>query len=131
MVRQGIFTVGYMGLMPMFSAAIRDKVHHELIADFFSACVSGFVVGVATAPFNVLRFERQLDFHKPNAPTKRYASLLERAITPNGDLHLFRGWQPRVLMSSCSMFLLHKGKKVVCEQMSDEAQLNLTSNVMR
>lgn len=127
MIRQGIFTFGYMGLMPEFSTCIRKKISNPLIADLFSALVCGALVGVATAPFNTLRFKRQENFDKyGKAPS--CSQLIKQSFDPLIDstkrLNLMRGWKPRVVMSSASMFLLHEGRKIY-DTLASDSQLSI------
>ena len=114
MIRQGTFTLGYMGLMPLFSNKIREIIINPLLSDLFSAIVCGWIIGIATAPWNTLRFERQKNFAQQGA-AQSYGQLMKRFFGPNADLNILRGWKPRVIMSGCSMFLLYKGKALYDE----------------
>jgi hypothetical protein len=117
MIRQGIFTAGFVGLMPIFAQEIRKVIGNNLVADLFSACVCGLIVGPLTAPWNKLRFEKQKDFHiQGSAPS--YFEIIKQS----GSKKLMSGWQPRTLMSVCSMFLLHKGREIF-----DECNFNLAT----
>jgi len=122
MPRQATFTLGYMGLMPYFTAHVREKIDNPLIADLFSASICGLIVGPATAPWNTLRFERQKNFEK-TGPASSYSSIVREAFAPTSKVNLMAGWRPRTLMSACSMFLLHKGKELYDQASSEQAHV--------
>lgn len=125
MVRQGIFTVGYMGLMPYLSASLHERIKSPFVADLFSASLSGLVIGPVTAPWNMLRFERQKNFEQPGS-AQSYSSIIRKAFDPRSPLSLMTGWKPRTLMSACSMLILHKGKEVYDHAFSERIIVNKT-----
>lgn len=110
MMRQGLFTGGFIGLMPYITDRIHKKINHSLIADLVSAILCGFIVGPITTPWNALRFEKQKNFNIPGYP-ESYLSIIK-------EKNLMRGYQPRTLMAIGSMFFLHKGKEVY-DKLSD------------
>lgn len=122
MIRQGKFTVGYMGLMPYVTSRMRTKINNPHLADAASAAIAGLMIGPATAPWNAFRFERQKNFNKAG-PAPSYSSILSRAVTPDSGLDLMKAWKPRTLMTACSMFLLHKGKEVYDKASSENVSL--------
>lgn len=106
MVRQGLFTAGYLGLMPLFSTRAREITGEKLIADLFSALVCALIIGPMTTPLNRLRFERQKNFHQA------HSSLPYQQIIKQTKSQIMTGWKPRTLMSFCSMFILHQTREI-------------------
>lgn len=111
MCRQAQFSIGFMGWMPFFSSYFRNKTDEILFADLLAAIVCGIIIGPLTAPWNTLRFERQKYFDRPGA-AQSYSSIFRQALTPGSNVKLTNGYKPRIIMSTSSMFILHKGKEI-------------------
>lgn len=111
MARQAQFSLGFMVWMPYFSAYFRKKTNETFFADLLAAVACGIPMGPLTAPWNTLRFERQKYFDRPGPP-QSYASIFRQALTPGSNVKLTNGYKPRMVMSTSSMFILHKGKEV-------------------
>jgi hypothetical protein len=105
MIRQSIFTAGYMALMPLSIAILNAYSIPPFFSELLSATGTGTLIGILTSPPNRLRFEMQKGFDTLQSPPS-YSNVLKQ-----GSL-LFKGWQARSLMSASSMLLLHKGKEV-------------------
>ena len=119
MFRQMQFSIGYLGWMPFFSSYFRKKTSETWLADFFAAITCGVMIGPLTAPWNTLRFERQKYFDQAGA-AQSFASIFQQAIKSGSSVKLSNGWKPRIIMSTSSMFILHKGKEIYDWQIDQE-----------
>lgn len=112
MVRSAGVTTGALGLMPLCSQQIRQKMGDHPIAEVLSAIICGLIVGPMTTPPNELRFRMQENFIiKGSVPT--YAQLIKNAYQSNMGLsHLFLGVKPRTAISIITMLIIAEGDKL-------------------
>lgn len=119
MLRQSIFTAGYLGLMPIADKANQENItSNKHAASALAAICSGAIVGPATAPFNNLRFHKQYEMHR-NHQARSYSNIFKQLVAENGIRGLFNTWKPRTFMSGIAMYMLHEGKKIYDELTDD------------
>lgn len=127
MSRQSIFTMGYLGLMPMFTELNQEYIiSNEYGSSFVAASVSAAIVVPITTPINNLRFHKQYDMHK-SAQKRSYNKILKDIVVQRGVHGLFHTWKPRAFTSVISMFMLHEGKKIYDDLTDDIDTENYSS----
>ena len=119
-VRQALFTLGFMSLMPMTAKYVNKEIQNKLIADVCAAIIVGSIVGPATAPMNNLRFMRQQNFEKVGQATS-YKEIFKKFSEGKG---FFTGYKPRTFMTAISMFILAKGSEITKGNLEDTTKKN-------
>lgn len=126
MARSAGFTAGYLSMMPSLCKHLRENMCDHLVADVFSALVSGFIITSLTLPFNTLRFHKQNDFMVKN-PAPSYPEITRNILKSEAGLSgFFQGMKPRTKINVFSMFFITECNKLL-EVFSEEGFPMLSS----
>lgn len=116
MGREGLYSQGYLFMMPKVSKTIKDHFGNQSMADLLAASITGVFVGSLTTPLHRLRSEKQLNLIQPSKPLS-YPAIIKKSFQESqGNLlartsGLFRGAAHRSVAVVCSTLLMYEGNE--------------------
>jgi len=104
-IREGLYTIGYLGIGPISSSYIQKKYNiTKNISDFGGATIASIIASTASHPFDTVKTCMQGDIKRI-----KYTTMLETTkilIKENGIKRLFDGWNWRTSRMILSFFVL-------------------------
>ena len=104
-IREGLYTVGYLGIGPISSTYIQKKYNlTKNISDFCGATIASIIASTASHPIDTIKTCMQGDIKR-----EKYTTISETTkilIKENGIKRLFDGWNWRTSRMILSFFVL-------------------------
>jgi len=111
MAREGIYAGGFLGLMPVFRAQIREKYPDSVgktedSARLTAAFIAGPMCGIASHPPDTIKTCMQGDIE--HAVYKGYGQATSKVVADKGVLGLWAGYPWRLFRQCCALMLFDK-----------------------
>ena len=106
-IREGIFTTGYLSLGPMFSEYFKTKHNVEKNkSKILGAVFGGIIAATLSHPMDTIKTCMQGDIERKNYTTLKDTT--NKLIKENGWKRFYNGWSWRTSRMICAIFLMNE-----------------------
>ncbi|CAG9464655.1 unnamed protein product [Pedinophyceae sp. YPF-701] len=117
-VREGLYTMGYLGIAPAIKDALLEQGWSESSAFGTSAVTGGLIACVLTHPSDTIKTRMQANMDVEEKPQYRSSLSTMRHVLGEGGLAgFFSGAAPRALRLVGAVFILNMSKEKIMEGM--------------